>query len=179
MIAVSALRASTRFAAPRLALRAARAPAAALWARSYSSNSITVGSAVTAYASTAPTVKYTEEHEWIAVHEDGLAFIGITKYAADALGDATFIELPNAGDSVEKGDSIGSVESVKSASEIYTPVTCEIVEGNKELEENASIINSDPQGQGWFAKVQVTAREEIDELMNLEAYEEFIKEGGH
>lgn len=140
-----------------------------------STNTITQGSAVTAYSSTAPTVKYTEDHEWIALHEDGVAFIGITKYAADALGDATFIDLPTAGESVEKGDSIGSVESVKSASEIYSPVSCEVLEGNKGLEENAGLINQDPQGDGWFAKVKVSAQEEIDELMNLEAYEEFIQ----
>lgn len=129
---------------------------------------------MTQYASTAPIVKYTEDHEWIALHEDGVAFIGITKYAADALGDATYIELPSAGDAVEKGDSIGSVESVKSASDIYSPVACEIVEGNKVLEDNASVINKDPQGDGWFAKVKLSEKGDIEELMTLEAYEDFI-----
>lgn len=173
-----ALRSSARaLVAPRMAIaRAAFKPALFRPQVRFSSNVITPGSAVTSYASTEPIVKYTEDHEWIALHEDGLAFIGITKYAADALGDATFIELPNAGDSVEKGDSIGSVESVKSASEIYSPVTCEVVEGNKSLEDNAALINQDPQGDAWFAKVKVTEKSEIEELMTLEAYEDFIKD---
>lgn len=142
----------------------------------FSSNIITPGSAVTAYSSSEPIVKYTEDHEWIAVHDDGVAFIGITKYAADALGDATFIELPNAGDTVEKGDSIGSVESVKSASEIYSPVGAEVIEGNKALEDNAALINQDPQGDGWFAKVRLNEVSEIEELLTFDAYEDFIKD---
>ncbi|KAF5119514.1 hypothetical protein DV495_003533 [Geotrichum candidum] len=174
---LSAVRLSTRmlvaptrrvFAAPTIRSSFAGA------LRFSSSNVITPGSAVTAYSSSEPIVKYTEDHEWIALHDDGIAFIGITKYAADALGDATYIELPNPGDVVEKGESIGSVESVKSASEIYSPVSCEIVEGNKDLEESAALINKDPQGDAWFAKIKVTEKDEIDELMNLEAYEEFI-----
>ncbi|KAF5092220.1 hypothetical protein D0Z03_002971 [Geotrichum reessii] len=174
---LSAVRLSTRmFAAP--SRRAFAAPSIrssfARALRFNSTNAITPGSAVTAYASSEPVVRYTEDHEWIALHEDGIAFIGITRYAADALGDATYIELPNAGDAIEKGDSIGSVESVKSASEIYSPVSCEIVEGNKSLEEDASLINKDPQGDAWFAKIKVTEQDEINELMNLEAYEDFI-----
>lgn len=154
-----------------------RAPTAAYMARSYSSiNAVTSGSAVTAYASTAPTVKYTEDHEWVALHQDGIAFVGITKYASDALGDVTFIEHPVAGDEVEKGDSIGSVESVKSASEIYAPVKCKVVETNKDMEDNTSLISTDPQGDGWFAKIEVSDPSEIEELMTLEAYEDFITE---
>lgn len=167
---------STRMAVPRVAARTTFQPLLFRPMVRFSSNVITPGSAVTQYASTAPIVKYTEDHEWIAVHEDGVAFIGITKYAADALGDATFIELPTAGEAVEKGDSIGSVESVKSASEIYSPVACEVVEGNKSLEDNAALINKDPQGDGWFAKVKVAEQSEIEELMTLEAYEDFIKD---
>lgn len=175
-------RSAARFAVPRTAftpMASSRIMTSVLinkpLARFNSSNTITVGSVVTAYSDKAPTVKYTEEHEWIAVHEDKVAFMGITKYAADALGDATFVELPTAGDSVEKGDSMGSVESVKSASDIYSPVAAEIIEGNQLLEENASLINSDPMGEAWFAKIKVTAPEELDELLSHEEYLEFLK----
>uniref|UniRef100_A0A060T971 Glycine cleavage system H protein n=1 Tax=Blastobotrys adeninivorans TaxID=409370 RepID=A0A060T971_BLAAD len=123
-----------------------------------------------------PTVRYTEEHEWIAVHEDGTAFVGITKHAADALGDATFVEVPEAGTAVEQGDSIGSVESVKSASELYSPVAGEVVEGNSEVADTPSLVNEDPMGAAWFAKIKLNDQGEIDSLMTLEAYEQHLKE---
>lgn len=176
----TAFRTASRFAVPRAASMmvpraAVRATAPSVFARFNSNNALTIGSAVTKYAKVPPSVKYTEDHEWIAVHEDNVAFIGITKYAADALGDATFVELPTPGEEAEKGDSIGSVESVKSASDIYSPVSCEILEGNEALEENAARINDDPMGEAWIAKVKVTKPEELEELLSYEQYEDFLK----
>lgn len=169
----AAFRSATRLAVPR-AVIAPRLIAPRAFVR-FNSNVITQGSAVTAYSSKSPVVKYTEEHEWIAVHEDNVAFIGITKYAADALGDATYVELPTAGQEVEKGDSIGSVESVKSASDIYSPVSGEVIEGNQALEGEAALINKDPMGEAWFAKIKITSPEDLEELLSHEAYLEFLK----
>lgn len=123
-------------------------------------------------------VKYTKEHEWLAMHADGTTFLGITDYAAAALGDATYIELPEEGTAVEASDSIGSVESVKSASEVYVPVAGEIIEGNTELEASPQLINSDPMGKGWIAKLKIDEKANqaaLDELFSLEQYEEFLK----
>lgn len=175
-------RSSARMAVPRALPRATTAAAqlsfrqpALFFTRFNSTNTITVGSDVTGYSDKSPIVKYTEEHEWIAMHEDNVAFLGITKYAADALGDATYVELPTAGDTVEKGDAMGSVESVKSASDIYSPVGGEIIEGNEKLEANASLINQDPMGEAWFAKIKVSDPKELDSLFSHEQYIDFIK----
>ncbi|ANB12829.1 glycine decarboxylase subunit H [Sugiyamaella lignohabitans] len=138
-------------------------------------NTLTEGSPALAYASEKPLVRYTEEHEWIALHKDNVAFIGITKYAADALGDATYIEVSDVGEEIEPNGSLGSVESVKSASDLYSPVTGEIIEKNEGLIENPTIVNKDPLGDGWFVKLKVSAPEEVEGLMDIEAYEEFIK----
>lgn len=146
-----------------------------LFVRFNSVNAITKDSPVTKYSSSAPIVKYTQEHEWLAVHEDNIAFLGITKHAADALGDVTYVELPTPEEVVGQGDSIGSVESVKSASDIYSPVDGEIIEGNLELTDDATLVNQDPMGQAWFAKIKVTSPEQLDDLLSLEDYEEFLK----
>lgn len=131
------------------------------------------------FSSSGPKlVKYTKDHEWLAVHADGTTFLGITDYAAAALGDATYIELPEADTTVEAGDSIGSVESVKSASEVYVPIAGEVVEGNAELEASPQLINSDPMGKGWIAKLKIDEqgnKAALDELFSLEQYEEFLK----
>lgn len=127
------------------------------------------------YASEAPKVRYTQEHEWIALHNDQTAFIGITKYAADALGDATFIECSEVGSEVEAQDSIGSVESVKSASELYCPVAGEVVAVNEDLVANPAIVNQDPMGEGWFSQIKVSDASELDSLMEYEQYEDFLK----
>ena len=124
-------------------------------------------------------VKYTSEHEWIALHKDDTAFVGITSYAADALGDATFIELPEIGTSVAAGESIGSVESVKSASEIYAPVGGEVINANSILESEPGVINSDPQGAGWIAHIKVEDPEQFhvsEDLLDEAAYIESLEE---
>ncbi|GMM44051.1 glycine decarboxylase subunit H [Pichia kluyveri] len=127
--------------------------------------------------SKSPIVKFTNEHEWISIHPDGTGFIGITNYAADALGDATFIELPThqIGEDVKIGDTISSIESVKSASDIYSPVECKIIDVNQKLDDNPELLNVDPMGDGWIVKVEVT-NNDSSELLDADKYEEFVKE---
>lgn len=149
------------------------------FARAQSSNALTKTAVPFTYSQTGPSaVLYTRQHEWIAAHQDGTAFVGITKYAADALGDATYVELPETGSSVERGEPLGSVESVKSASEIYQPVSGEVVEANAALEDQPQLINADPMGDGWIAKVKISDANELQsaELLSLEAYEQSLKE---
>ncbi|KAK6465198.1 H-protein subunit of glycine cleavage system [Scheffersomyces coipomensis] len=120
------------------------------------------------------SVKYTAEHEWLATFSDDTAFVGITKYASEALGDVTFVELPEIGDQVEVGDTIGSVESVKSASEIYSPIAGEVIAINENLESDPSLINSDPIGNGWIAQIKLANVEDVEaseELLTEEQYE--------
>jgi len=121
-------------------------------------------------------VKYTQEHEWLAIFSDDSAFVGITKYASEALGDVTFVELPEVGDQVEVGDVIGSVESVKSASDIYSPVSGEVVAINNDLESDPSLINSDPLGNGWIAQIKLADVDQLngEELLSEQAYEESL-----
>ncbi|KAH3666626.1 hypothetical protein WICMUC_005610 [Wickerhamomyces mucosus] len=135
------------------------------------SHIITPNSIITKYSAGPITVRYTSEHEYIAQHPDGVAFIGITKYASDALGDATFVELPEVGDEVLKGESIGSVESVKSSSEIYSPVDGEILEINETLTDSPQLINEDPLGEGWLAKIKTDIKiESVEDLLTEEDY---------
>lgn len=100
-------------------------------------------------------VKFTPEHEWLAVHEDDTGFLGITTYASEALGDATFVELPEVGEKFSAGETLGSVESVKSASDIYCPVAGEVVAVNDNLEHNPQLINTDPMGNGWMVQMKL------------------------
>ncbi|CCF60400.1 hypothetical protein KAFR_0K00450 [Kazachstania africana CBS 2517] len=132
------------------------------------------------HTSTGPKeVKYTADHEWISLHPDGTAFLGITKYASDALGDATYIELPEVDREIDANESIGSVESVKSASEVYMPLKSTVTGINEELENTPQLINTDPQGKGWMVKFQVEESENNGKIMNelytLEQYENFLK----
>ena len=123
-------------------------------------------------------VKYTKNHEWVSVHDDYVGFLGITKYAANALGDATYVELPELNANINADESIGSVESVKSASEIYMPVKGKILSVNNELEASPQLINEDPLGKGWMAKFQadeLTCANDLNNLFTLEQYERFLK----
>lgn len=150
-----------------------------LFLRANSNNALSKSQLPFTFSSTGPKfVQYTNQHEWIATHEDGSAFIGITKYAADALGDATYIELPEVDTELEAGESFGSVESVKSASEVYTPVGGVVLESNETLSDSPQLINADPMGEGWLVKIKVadSAELESEELMSLEEYEQFLKE---
>ena len=119
------------------------------------------------------TIYYSEDHEWINV-EGSVGTVGSTEYAQNALGDIVFVEVPEVGDEFAKGDEVSVVESVKAASEIYSPVTGEITAVNEDLEENAALVNSSPDGDGWFFKVTVSNKDELEELMDAGDYKTFI-----
>lgn len=128
-------------------------------------------------ASVVLAKKYTQDHEWIELSPDNkTGTIGISTYAANALGDVVFVELPTTDLEVSSGDTIGSVESVKSASDIMTPVSGVIVEANGVLEEKPSTINKSPEGEGWIAKIEVKDVKEVEGLMDAEAYKAFTEE---
>lgn len=117
---------------------------------------------------------FTQEHEWIEVEGGVGATIGITEYAANQLGDVVFVEVPEAGREVAKGDEAAVVESVKAASDVYAPVSGSITEGNEALADDPSLVNSDPEGAGWFFKLRLTHPSELEELMDEAAYKQFV-----
>ncbi len=118
---------------------------------------------------------YTEDHEWLSVDGD-TATVGISTYAAGQLGDVVFVELPEVGKTVKKGEDIAVVESVKSASEIYAPVSGQITAANAALEDAPETVNEDAQGAGWFFKMTISDAAELSGLMDEAAYAEFTKE---
>jgi glycine cleavage system H protein len=120
-------------------------------------------------------VKFSKEHEWIKLDGD-VATIGITKHAAELLGDIVFVELPEKGSSVDKDGNAGVVESTKAASDVYTPVSGQIVECNQAIVDDPSKINADPENQAWFFKLKIKDKLEMNSLMNKEEYEKFTKE---
>ncbi|MDB4084577.1 glycine cleavage system protein GcvH [Candidatus Pelagibacter sp.] len=122
-------------------------------------------------------VKYSKEHEWIKLDGD-TAVIGITQHATEMLGDIVFIELPEIGSSVVKDGNAGVVESTKAASDIYTPVSGEIIENNQAIVDDPAKVNNDPENDAWFFKLKITDKSEMDSLMNKEEYEKFSKESG-
>ena len=122
-------------------------------------------------------LKYTQEHEWIRVEGD-VGTVGISPYAQEQLGDVVFVDLPAIGKKVEKGKELAVVESVKAASEVYAPVSGEVVEVNEALGDAPGTVNEDALGQGWFAKVKMSNKAELDGLMDEAAYKTFC-EGLH
>ncbi len=122
-------------------------------------------------------LKYSTEHEWISVDGD-IGTVGISGFAQDALGDVVFVELPETGKTISKGDEAGVVESVKVASEIYSPVSGEIVEVNSALGDDSSLVNSDPTGKGWFFRIRLSDASELVGLMDEAAYKAFAAEQG-
>ena len=117
---------------------------------------------------------FTKEHEWIRVDGD-VATVGISDHAQEALGDIVFAEVPEAGKSLSKGDDAAVVESVKAASDVYAPVGGEVVEGNAALADDPSLINRDPEGEGWFFKLKLGDPSELDGLMSEADYREWVK----
>ena len=115
---------------------------------------------------------YRESHEWVRSDDDGTATIGISDHAQAQLGDMVFIELPEPGMSYEQGDACAVVESVKAASDIYAPLTGEIIEANSALEDSPELVNSDPYGDGWLFRMQLANPSELDGLLTPEAYAE-------
>ena len=120
-------------------------------------------------------LKFSKEHEWIKV-EGEVATIGITKHASELLGDIVFAELPEKGSSVEKDGTAGVVESTKAASDVYTPVSGEVIDANQIIVDDPSKINADPEGEAWFFKLKIKDVKELDTLMNKDEYEKFAKE---
>ena len=120
-------------------------------------------------------VKYSKEHEWIKI-EGEEAIIGITKHATEMLGDIVFAELPEKGSNVEKDGTAGGVESTKAASDVYTPVSGEVIDINQTIVDDPSKINEDPEGAAWFFKLKLKDKSEMDSLMNKEEYDKFAKE---
>ena len=120
-------------------------------------------------------VKYSKKHEWVLV-EGGIGTVGITKHATEQLGDIVFAEVPDVGKSVTGGAEAAVVESVKAASDVYTPVSGEVVEGNAAIVADPSLINQDPEGQGWFFKVKLSSPDELSSLMSKADYDKFVME---
>lgn len=117
--------------------------------------------------------RYSEEHEWVQV-EDGVATIGITSFAQDELGEVVYVDLPEAGDSFDAGDEIGSIESVKAVAEVYTPLAGEIVEANAALEDAPETVNEAPHDKGWLIKLRIDPEDPmLDKLMDAEKYAAF------
>jgi glycine cleavage system H protein len=116
---------------------------------------------------------YTEDHEWIEVDGD-TAIVGITDYAQSQLGDIVFAEVPAAGSTLKKGGDAAVVESVKAASDVYAPVSGTVLEGNEALGDDPALVNSDPEGEGWFFKLTLSDAGELDSLMDLAAYKAFV-----
>lgn len=119
-------------------------------------------------------LRFSKSHEWLRV-DGGVATIGITKYAADQLGDVVFVELPAAGKKISAGGEVAVVESVKAASEIYAPVSGEVTEFNAAIKDDPSKINADPEGQGWFFRMKVSGPGELEKLMTEAQYKDFVK----
>ena len=119
-------------------------------------------------------MRFTKDHEWVELDGD-VATVGITAFAAEQLGDVVFVEVPEVGKAVKAGDPFAVVESVKAASDVYAPVSGEVVEANGELSDSPDTVNAQPEGGGWFAKVKVSDPAEYQALMDRDAYEAFLQ----
>jgi len=122
-------------------------------------------------------MKYTDDHEYLRIEGD-VATIGITKHAQEQLGDVVFVELPEVGKAVAKGDEAAVVESVKAAAEVYAPVSGEVVEANADLEGNPALVNEDPEGGAWFMKIKLSDTSELNGMMDADGYAKFVAEQG-
>jgi len=125
-------------------------------------------------ANTPEDNRYAKSHEYIHVEGD-IGTIGITEYAQKELGDVVFVELPQVGAQLDMGDELGSIESVKAVSELFSPVTGEVVEINEALSEKPELVNTDPYGDGWMVRIKLATPDEVDELMSAEEYEEYVE----
>lgn len=119
-------------------------------------------------------LKYAETHEWVSLEDDGTVVVGITDHAQDALGDIVYVELPEVGASADSGGEVAVVESVKAASDIYSPVSGEIVDINSALEDQPETVNQSPYGDGWLFRVKLAEPEDIQSLMDADAYKAMI-----
>ena len=118
--------------------------------------------------------KYSKDHEWVTVAGD-IGTVGISDHAQEQLGDVVYVEVPEAGTAVEQGEQVATIESVKAASEIYSPVSGEVTEGNGALADEPALVNSDPHGAGWFFKIKLGKPDEMDGLMDEAAYKTYVE----
>jgi glycine cleavage system H protein len=121
-----------------------------------------------------PSCRYDKEHEWVRVDGDE-GVVGVSDYAQDQLSDVVYVELPEVGDTFDKGDVFAVVESVKAASDVYMPLTGEIVEINEDLEDSPELVNQDPYGAAWFMRMAIADPAELDELLDADAYQAFVE----
>ena len=119
------------------------------------------------------SIKYTNDHEWIKVDGD-IATVGVTTFALEQLGDLVFVEVPEAGRVLSKGDEAAVVESVKAASEVYAPVSGEVTEGNNTITDDPSMVSGDPAGNGWFFKIKLDDASQLNDMMDEDAYKAFV-----
>lgn len=139
-------------------------------------NHVKINTGAAAFAA-GSNVRFTKDHEWVS-QQANVSYVGITNHAADALGDATFVELPDVGTEVAAGDAASSVESVKSASDVYSPVGGVVGEINQALDQDPGLINRDPMGEGWIFKLEGNG-EELEGLMTQEEYVKYVEEEEH
>jgi glycine cleavage system H protein len=123
-------------------------------------------------------LKYTKEHEWTRDEGEGRVRVGITDFAQDALGDVVYVDVPEVGTQVRAGQPFGEVESTKSVSDVYSPVTGTVIERNAQLEEQPELVNSEPYGGGWIVAIEVEDASEIDALLDAAAYRSFVEQSG-
>ncbi len=121
-------------------------------------------------------LRYTQTHEWIRMEDDGMLVVGITDHAQAQLGELVFADLPDVGTSVNASDEVCVIESVKAASDVYSPVSGKIMEVNEDLEEAPGLVNSDPYGDGWLFKIDPNDPDELSELLDAEGYNEYMEE---
>ena len=119
--------------------------------------------------------KFSKKHEWVSVEGD-VATVGITKHATEMLGDIVFVEVPEIGQAIEQNNQAAVVESTKAASDVYSPISGEVTEGNKAIVDDPSIVNSDPEGASWFFKIKIKNISEFDSLMTKSDYDKFVAE---
>ncbi len=120
------------------------------------------------------SLNYTKDHEWVQI-KDGIATVGVTDFAQSELGDLVFIEFPGQNESFQKGDSMATIEAVKTVADLYAPISGKVIEFNHKLEENAEIINSDPFGKGWLVKLEISNSSEAKKLLTADEYENLIQ----
>jgi glycine cleavage system H protein len=123
-------------------------------------------------------LRYTNEHEWVSTEEGNRVRVGITDFAQDALGDVVYVDMPEEGTEVAAGEPFGEVESTKSVSDVYSPVSGRVVERNAVLGESPELVNRDPYGEGWMVVVELSDPSEVDRLMDAAAYRRMVEEGG-
>ena len=119
-------------------------------------------------------MKFSKEHEWVRLDDEGIATVGVSDYAQDTMGEVVFVELPGVGDTVEQGKEAGVIESVKAANDLFSPVSGEVVETNGELDDSPDLVNQDAHGKGWLFKLRLSDPSQLDGLMDEAAYRDFV-----